>query len=396
MPVRVDLLDQSAANPARLIEDLAATLPLLHESGSRNRPLHPSLATLEELGSAFLRQPHGLAFTGLCRLPGFKEVVDSWLYPVLFDTARLSYLLVGVIVGRPDLRGVFVREGQWDWPAAVRWLVLHGIRELKLLPYLSSRFVDELRAHSIFLADRLVSPLEYCVLGERPDVRYAFENEPAAAFHDYFDQWLITSGVKDYNLSWLLTEREHRRFQERHNAFMGGVTDGRPIADWRERITFGPANEAAAPHRAQASRSGYRSFGTDYPFLFLDLSDRDVIANAFAGSVRPVGDSGVEIEPGHFAVQLAVSRYASMRIYLDLVVPETYREGLWIKFEIEDHLERVISAASLTGEMVTIPVTFWKPAMRLHLSFARDTDRSGGFSGSTALLRSFGVWQVRL
>ena len=338
---------------------------------------------------------------GLARQPGFTKIVDAWDFPILFGSIRLSYFLIAAVMGRPDLRARFVTSQQWDWRAVLRWLVLHGIRELRLWPFLSKRFVMELRAPSIFSGNTMLSPLHCCVISERPDVLNVFlQQQPASVFRSHFRDWLLTTGVSDYGLWWVLTETEMRA-REARNAVccdIGGISGDDATAWPRVGVDFADAGTTDRGHYAQGSRPHYEAFGANYPYLFLDLSQPEAVARAFVrGQVRLAAESGIELISPNTSIPLPISRYSSMAIILDMTIPEHLRRSLWVKFRIEGHIEKVISASWMTGEPLNIPVSLSKAGVGLDISFSQAAENSG--FGPTpapyALLRSVGVWQVR-
>jgi hypothetical protein len=394
VPLRIDLLDRSPPHTPRLIEDLAATVPLFRDRRKRGKPIHPSFATLRRLGTAYLNDEPRLVYAGVPQLPGFQEVVDAWEFPILFDSVHLSYFLMAVVLARPDLETLFTREGEWDWNAVLRWLLLHGIRELRLWPYLTEHFIEELRARSIPMQGHTVTPLEYCIISERPDLLAAFHTSPAA-FPDFFRNWLISTGVVDYQLYWLFSDVELRRSAERLPIGFSGIA-GERIAPPGDVGFSKPASTGGGGAKWPVPK--YASLNDQHPYLYLDLSQPTSSTGVIvAGVARPGLKQGLELASPCISLALPATKHAALVAMLDLSVPAVWRNSLWIKLEISDQYLNVFPASACTGDLLTLPIKARKAGLKIDVSFALQgvaNEDLDNFTIPYALLLSLGIWQI--
>ena len=409
MPLQIDSLD-STPDIGRLIEDLSATVPLYRSVARTGRSMHPSTALLQLLGEAYLDHgPHDLSQV-VQRTDGFPAIVDTFLVPVFAGSVHISYFLMALILGRPGLRQHFLHHGEFDWTGCLRWLVLHGVREMHLWPYMSQDFVREIRAPSLLVEGKRLSVLQAVAMAERPDVLEKFRAEPSpAGFSRFFTEWFLQRGVPDYEQGWLMSGSEVA-FQMRQDP-SGAWTGAAPPLDETEAnlpddSAFpnapveppSPASLARATGRAQS-----RQFGPGYPCVFLDMSDPNAgLSAVVAGEARAGLRGGVDLISPFVEVRLPDTRQTTALMRVELVVPEPLREELFVRLRVRDAMgplgfARRFSARVLGGKPLIIPLVLRQMAVHLEISFAlagRPAGSARDLGITFATLRSLHVWQV--
>ncbi len=410
MPLQIDTLE-GRPDLARLIEDLSATLPLYRSVARSMRQVHPSTALLQVLGEGYLdRGPLELAQV-VRRASGFAAIVDSFLVPVCGGTVRLSYFLMALILGRPDLREHFLHRGQFDWTGALRWLVLHGVHEMHLWPYLSAAFVQDLRTPSLLVAGKRISPLQSLVMAERGEVRQAFL-APAdpSSFGAFFGDWFLRKGVPGYAHSWLMSPDEVARKmrQDPTGAWTGAAAAAaaNDEANQPDDVAFhdGPTEHPSAASLARAAgRVHYRTYASTYPCAFLDLIDPTSALNAVVtGEARTALRGGIEMLSPFVEVRLPDTRQATTMLRLELAVPDALQDRLSVRLRVRNAVgdvafSRRVGGRAISAEPVVIPLILRDLSPRLELSFALDgrPPAAGRDVAITfAVLRSLHVWQV--
>ena len=409
MPLQIDTLD-STPDIGRLIEDLSATVPLYRAIAQTGRAAHPSTAQLQLLGEAYL--DHGSPDLSLAvqRADGFPAIVDTFLVPVFAGSVRISYFLMALILGRPGLRQHFLHHGEFDWAGCLRWLVLHGVREMHLWPYLSRGFVREIRAPSLLVEGKRLSVLQSITMAERPDVLAKFRAEPSPAmFSRFFAEWFLRRGVTDYEQGWLMTDHEValQMRQDPSGAWTGAAppTDesGANLPDDSvfPNEPVDPPSPASLARAAGRARS--RQFGPGYPCAFLDMSDPNAgLGAVVAGEARAGLRGGVDLISPFVEVRLPDTRQATVLLRIDLVVPEPLRDALFVRLRVRDAMgplgaARRFSARALDGKPLIIPLVLRQMAARLEISFVlpgRPAGSARDLGLTLATLRSLHVWQV--
>jgi len=410
MPLQIDTLE-GRPDVARLIEDLSATLPLYRSVAKSMRVVHPSTALLQLLGEGYLdRGPLDLWQT-VRRAGGFSTIVDSFLMPTCSGTVRLSYFLMALIMGRPDLRNHFQHRGQMDWTAAVRWIVLHGVREMSLWPYLSSGFVQELRTPSLLVDGIRISPLQAIVMAEQPEVRDVFRARGSPArFAQFFDEWFLRHGIAGYSHAWLMSADEvvRKMRQDPTGAWTGAAaaTAANDEDTQPDHTAFhdGPTDPPSAASLARATgRAHYRTFGTGYPCAFLDMVDPNAALSAIvSGEARAALRSGIELLSPFVEVRLPDTRQAAAILRLELSVPEALQDRLSVRLRVRDSVgqggfTRRHGGRAIGTEPVVIPLLLRDLSPRLEISFALGgRPPAAGRDAAIAFgtLRSLQVWQV--
>ena len=409
MPVQIDLFD-STPDIGLLIEDLSATVPLYRDIAQTGRAAHPPTAVLQLLGEAYLDHgPRGLSLA-VQRADGFPAIVDSFLVPVFAGSVRISYFLMALILGRPGLRQHFLHHGEFDWTGCLRWLVLHGVPEMHLWPYLSQGFVRDIRAPSLLVEGKRLSVLQAITMAERPDVLARFRAEPSSAmFSRYFTEWFLRRGVADYEQGWLMTDNEVA-FQMRQDP-SGAWTGAAPPTDESganlpDDSAFpnapveppSPASLARATGRAQSRQLGLR-----YPCAFLDMADPNAgLGAVVAGEARAGLRGGVDLISPFVEIRLPDARQATVLLRVDLVVPEPLRDELFVRLRVRDAMgplgfARRFSARALGGKPFIIPLVIRQTAVSLEISFTlpgRPAGSARDLGITFATLRSLQVWQV--
>ena len=284
---------QSSPNVDRLVEDLCATLPLLDEQRRLARPIAPMLPALALLGRCWLSDdPDDAQATHLRRHPSLLgPIVAPGRIPALFDTVRLSYFLAAVALARQNTHRL-LQAASWRWESVLAWLVLHGIAEHALWPFIPTALLDELLRPSIRLPGLLASPLQYCILLGAPDIPSAWRRS-ALTFDAEFESWLEGRGTQAYDLFWLRSRRHLRRgleqVRDRRSAGAAQV-DASDHPVW-------PATPVLDRDTGRRAETSYQAFGQDFPCLTLQF--------AGAGGVGPSAWNGiVRIDPIDGAAEL--------------------------------------------------------------------------------------------
>ena len=326
--------------------------------------------------------------------------------PAYGGAVRLSYLLTALVLARPGLRALFLGPDGFDGSACLRWLVLHGVGEMDLWPYLSEGFVRGLRAPTLLVEGRRLSPLQAIVMAERPDVLAAFRREPdARQFAAFFADWLLGRGVADYGHAWLLTRRRGcpQPCHDPSGTWTGALP---PEAAGEDAAAFadGPVDPPSAASQARAAgRPRYRLYGPDYPCGFLDMAEPEAALSAVtAGECRPALRGGLDLLSPFIELRLPDGRDATALIRLDLGVPEPLRPLLSLRLRVRDGLdalrfERHLPAAALAAGPLVIPVVLHGLSPRLELAFAlggRPPAPGADIATTFAVLRNLCVWQV--
>jgi hypothetical protein len=408
MPLQVDSLE-AKPDIARLIEDLSATIPLYRAVARAGRVVHPSTALLQLLGEAFL--DHGPLDQSqvVQRAGGFPTIVDTFLVSAFDGSVRLSYFLMALVLGRPGLRAHFLRHGAYDWTGCLRWLVLHGVREAHLWPYLSEGFVRELRAPSLLVEGKRLSVLQAIAMAERPDVLAAFRAETSPTrFARFFTDWFLRRGSADYEHAWLMSgsEVDRKMRQDPSGAWTGAAPpepeDGSlPDHDFFPNEPLDPPSPTALARAA--GRAQYRHFGPNYPCAYLDVSDPNAALTAVAGGDARAGlRGGLDLVSPYVELRLPDTRQSNVMLRLDLAVPERLRDELFVRIRVRDAFgpsgfSRRFSGHAISARPLVIPLVLRQMALRLEISFALAGRGAGslrdlGFTFAT--LRSLHVWQV--
>lgn len=401
MTLQIESLDRpQPADVARLIEDFASTLPLYADAARRDRPLAPSNAILQVLGEAFLDAAALGTPAAMRSYGGFDKLVDSWLVPTMAGTVQLSYVLQAAVLGRASLRDLFCVDGRYDLDACLRWLVLHGIRELRLQPFLSRQFVAALRAPTLLVRGQRISPLQSCIMAERPDTLEAFQASAPGPFQSFFARWFLDHAVGDYAHTWLMTDAQLRQsLQEQPSGERLGLPMGHTPPDGLGFPDSNPDPKTPQTPSRTPARADFRSFGADYPCAYLDLTDQAAVERTtMSGQVRPGVQGGVELLSPVTALRLPSAANGAMLAHLELQVPNA--EGLWVRLRGWDHpwsnqFEHVLPATVLNAGMVTLPFTDHGPTPRLDIAFARPGATAPArpdYLPTYAVLRSLRVW----
>jgi hypothetical protein len=414
MPLQIDTLE-GRPDVARLIEDLSATMPLYRSVAKTMRVVHPSTAMLQLLGEGYLdRSPLELSQT-VRRAGGFPALVDSFVMPVCGGSVRLSYFLMAIVLGQPDLRIHYLDRGTFDWDGALRWLVLHGVREMHLWPYLSAGFVRDLRSPRLLADGKRLTPLQAMTMAEQPDVREAFRAEhsaqdSASPFRQFFDDWFMRQGVAGYAHAWMMSADEvvRKMRQDPTGAWTGAAAaaaandeDNQPDhAAFLDRPTDPPS--AASLARA-TGRANYRMYGSQYPCAFLDISDeRAALSAIVSGEARSAPGGGVEFLSPFIEVRLPDTRQPTAMLRLELAVPHALQDRLSVRLRVCDSVgtigfSRRYSGRAIGAEPVVIPLLLRDLSPRLEVAFAFGgrppaTGRDAAIAFAT--LRSLQFWQV--
>jgi hypothetical protein len=324
---------------------------------------------------------------------------------------RLSYFLMALVLGRPGLRAHFLQHGAYDWSGCLRWLVLHGVREMQLWPFLSESFVRELRAPSLLVEGKHLSPLQAIVMAERPDVLAAFRNQASPEdFAAFFTEWFLRRGVADYEHAWLMSTDEVA-YKVRNDP--GGGWTGTAATRAAEAEAQAPDPESfpnsvpdpptpASLARANG-RAQYRMYGRHYPCAFLDMSDPNTAISAvMTGEARPALRNGLELLSSFVELRLPDGRDSTAIIKLELAVPEPLRHEISVRLRVRDGLgpvrfERRLSAEAVSAGPLIIPVILRDLTPRLEIAFAlggRPPQGGRDIALTFAVLRSLQVWQV--
>jgi hypothetical protein len=318
---------------------------------------------------------------------------------------------MALILGRPDLRAHFQRGGQLDWTAALRWLVLHGVREMHLWPYLSGVFVQELRTKSLLVDDRRLSPLQAIVMAEQPEVRDVFRAPGSPIrFAQFFDEWFLRHGIAGYSHAWLMSTDEvvRKMRQDPTGAWTGAAAaaaanneDTQP-----DHTAFhdGPTEPPSPASLARATgRVHYRMFGNGYPCAFLDMVDGAAALSAIvAGEARAALRSGIELLSPFIEVRLPDTRHAAAMLRLEVSVPEALQDRLSVRLRVRDAVgqmgfTRRYAGRTIGAEPIVIPLMLRDLSPRLEISFAfggRPPATGRETAIAFATLRSLQVWQV--
>ena len=407
MRIHIDNIDHAPVSDLkRLVEDLSSTLPLFNDCLRNARPMHPTAAVLQELGEALVdTRPSSLpALTQ--KWPGLANIVDSWNISAMSDTVKLSYVLVAVILGRADLRTLFCVDNIVKVDQCLRWLILHGVREQSLLPFLSQSFIKQIRAPSYPLRGRSVSPLQACSLAERAELRDVFLSESEDVFQASFAKWLLGTSVQDYGLAWLLTQGEILASlkADPSGAQLGSPSDGQaelPPDGCTFPDTISSA-EIANPSLRSRAREAYHSFGDAYPCSQLNLSDPARAARAFGiGEFRSAARGGLEILSPESCLILPNRTGGGILVSLNLLIPDILAEKLWIRLRGRAQpwmvsFERVMRAKALGGKPMLIPLAERATAPTLEIAFAIEgqTSPTVDYALTYAVLREVFVWSV--
>jgi hypothetical protein len=318
---------------------------------------------------------------------------------------------MALILGRPDLRAQFLRDGQYDWTGALRWLVLRGVRELHLWPYLSASFVQDLRARSLLVQGRRLSPLQAIVMAERPELLAAFQAEATpAGFSRVFGEWFMREGIALHGHSWLMTTDEVRRKvrQDPSGAWTGpraaqAASDEAGLPD-HDAFPDGPLEAPTQTSLARAAgRAQYRMYSANYPCAFLDIIDPTAALSAIVtGEARPAPRGGVELLSPFIEVRLPDTRQSVALLRLELIVPAPLRDHLAVRLRVRDAIGQVsftrrFSAQVLAEGPVVIPLILRDLSPRLEISFALDgrpPPAGRDVAITFGVLRSLFVWQV--
>jgi hypothetical protein len=381
----------------RLIEDIAATVPLYNEIGRHGKPIDPTAAMLAVAGGWYLADGARIENSKILDHSGFGATMDAWNFPVDRTKVKLSYFLAGVVLARKDVCQRFTHDGELDWVACLQWLVLHGIFELQLWPFLSSDFVVSLRTDSVRLHGQKITPLELCVIRERPELLRPFGGSPNEEFRAWFPEWLIGPGLQDYHLFWALTRGD---FRQRAGAPPGAV----PVAMARPTSRFAIRRDGglASPVIDQARLEGrFVQLRTNYPCSFFDFSDKnevEPIGSSIAARHAPQG--GVDIVGPVLTLQFPAGQHsANAFLILQLAFPPTMDPNLIVTISVEGASEWEWPAITLVRETIIVPVP---PAFRrrdpsLRIVFRGTGIPMQGISGPVSYygsLRNIRIWTV--
>jgi hypothetical protein len=397
-------------NLDRLIEDLTATLPLLDDRAVRRRPIHPSAATLAILGASYISyDPLDARAARLRSHPWeLQQIVEASRLPVLSGRVRLSYFLAAIAYARDDLREQFTDAGQWNWVAVLEWLVLHGIEQYRLWPFIPRQLINELHAKSVHAPGGIISPLQLCVVRALPDVRRNWPNAGAAGFDRIFRFWLRERGIDRFRLFWLCDRallRDH---------FIARPPEGgssNPPVSYDVR----PAGEGATPHSGvnwpapivappevpgrRRQRTAYLSFGDNFQCVSVGCLDPSLIEDgSWHGFVRVAQDrTCVEVLGAAVALQLPAVWLPPCVLLLHLDVPAELRSRMLIRVLLDGTVIDTRSANGYAQGVVKImladrPV---EVAPVLQIQFAQvPGEASFEPVGIYARLRSIQFWRL--
>jgi hypothetical protein len=397
-------------NIDRLIEDITATLTLFEDSATRRRPMHPSAAALEILGAAFTsNDPEDRRAAHLRSQPWvLQSIVGQGRLPLLSGRVHLNYILAAVAYARRDNYPYYTAGQGWNWTAVLQWLVLRGIHEHRLWPFLSGSFMSELLTKSVWAPGGLISPLQLCVLSERPPQSQDWPTAGIPEFDDIFNAWMRECGTGMFRLFWL---RSRAELLETINATAHDDATGRcdvlSSHAARRQLQGEPVWPSELPpaeplERPTQTRLAYRSFGPDFPCLRLNCLDSSVIEEgAWRGLVRiHPGRTHLELLGPCVGLQLPSLWLPSSVLLLDLEVNEQDRSVLWVRLLLDSHVVDRRPAAAYAGGPVKIFLAERppNPAPVLQLQFAAQASLPASVGPARVYARLYGlqVWQLNL
>jgi hypothetical protein len=365
------------ADAPRLVEDLAATLPLFSDCVAHGRFISPSNATLRRMGEAYLDDSASFA-----RFSGFQKIVNAWNCHAVGGSVGLSYFLMSVILGRDDVRRFATVDDHLDWDAGLRWLVLHGINELKLWPYLRGDFVADLRRRSVRFGDGLISPVELFAIQERPMLLENTAGYTVASLRLKLAEWLLERGHQEYNLFWLLSERE---------LLTANAKDTKP-ADRSTLQQYRSARSKAATNELKQS-----SFGPDYPCCTIDIGDASYPRQGvFSGDCRQNSRGALELLSQHTVIRCADRSPRASVVIMEMIVPELLRSNLRVKLKAGGY-ESERPASDYSGQPVMFTSEAGLSAQPLEISFLTDQaahDSRSNIGLIFGLIQSLRVWRL--
>ena len=392
-------------NISRLLEDMVATLPLLEDQAGKLRPMHPSACALEILGSAFVGNDEDKVHGAHWRESPWElaPLVQRGQIPLLSGRVHLNYILAAVALASKDTFGSVGSDGQWDWLAALRWLVLHGIDRYRLWPFLSEDFILKMLGKSVWTPDGLISPLQLCVLLECPEMRRGWPLAGSAEFAEAFETWMRDEGTKRFNLFWLRSRsqlvdplRSRRGIGRNAEVFSASATSDSPgtaatRATARGRGDFGQAQRASLE---------YATFGQDYPCLTLNCCSPTAVAGgAWRGLVRPsIEESGVELLEHSIWLSLPALWLPPSVLLLDMEVEPIARQHLNVRVTLDDSLENLRLARDYSGNVakIILPDRPKSPSPTLGIHFSTSPGQPAGEAPLRVLARVLGLrfWQM--
>ena len=392
-------------NVSRLIEDMVATLPLLEDQAGKLRPMHPSARALEILGSAFLGLDENDVHGAHWRESPWElgPLVQRGQIPLLSGRVQLNYVLAALALASKDSFAATGPDGRWDWMAALSWIVLHGIDQHRLWPFLSENFILQMLAKSVWAPDGLISPLQLCVLLECPELRRIWPPAGSPEFGDAFEAWMREEGTKRFSLFWLRNRNQlvdplrSRRGIGRHaDVFSPAANpDGMstPIARTgaRGRGDFGQAQRASLE---------YATFGQEFPCLTLNCCSPTAVAGgAWRGLVRPsIEEGGIELLEQSIWLSLPALWLPPGVLLLDMEVEPAARQHLNVRVTLDDSLENLRLARDYSGSVakIILPDRPKSPSPTLGIHFSTGPGQHAGEGPLRVLARVLGLrfWQM--
>ncbi len=192
-----------APNISRLIEDMAATLPLFVERQASGRSVQPPAALLAALGQCYLDEGEKFQTSPIAGTPDFVALTEAWYWPTGVGDVHLSYFLAGVILARRDVWTQFgdqdCGDGGIDWLRCLQWLVMHGAKELSLVPFFHKSFVASLRRETVVVGRLVLSPLELLVSQERPEWIVDSGGDRKVSYQSAVNRWLKEENSPEFD-----------------------------------------------------------------------------------------------------------------------------------------------------------------------------------------------------
>lgn len=393
----------SVPNVDRLVEDLSATLPLYAEAAARHRPVHPTPAALGVLGARLISDdPEDVRAHRLRSQPWeLKAIAAADLLRAMRGEVRLSYLLGAVACARRDLDGLFNPQGLWRWDAVLTWLVLHGIEEHRLWPFVSQDLVSQLLRPSLPAPGGRVSPLQSCVLQHDVRFRASCPQPGSAEFQKAFGIWMSEHGEPGHQLFWL---RSRRHFAGQ-TSLLKGKTNGSPVppteVQWPSIARDDASPGTAGPHpRPETCRPAFRTLGEEFPCLVLDpLHASQADTSLWIGNVRLAQSrTGVEFLSRSVGLRFPTAWLPRSVVLLSLDIPEAARAGCWVRLLLDDEVIDLRDADAFDGRVakILLPEKLPRQSPVFQFQFGCSVSRreSRGDASCYAKLTRFLIWQL--
>lgn len=369
MPLVINALQPTAANKRRLIEDMAKTLAVFIETEEIARPLYPSNAALGELGRLFLA---GELSADIANDPDMRRIVQAWHYPVFSGAVRMSYFLMSIVIAcRPCWETG--ADAQLDLDQGVRWLLLEGVHQLRLWPFLAKALIRQLRTPAIHIGGTVVSPLEWCALFESRD-RF-----PRSQDSRRFTEWLLSVRSDGRSFFWAHSMEELRAQLLTPSRLQIGCGDLAPSAFLRK----------PEPDPQIISDYVYPDLGSGYCFRPLTLKTSDERANAYPYAKGAASTKSL-------VADIPLSPLQGMVVIgeIEPCEPEL-RKDLHIRLKIDEQFEAIVPCAHLNTPCFFVPVVLREPGRRMELDFLRGSgDDISKAIRETLSMRSLAVWQI--